>query len=40
VFLAAADAQKAADFLNGGGGEASSFSGGVVGGESLLPVVQ
>jgi antirestriction protein ArdC len=38
VIRAAADAQKAADFLTGGGGEASPFSGGVTGRASLLPV--
>ena len=39
VIRAAADAQRAADFLTGGGGEGSSFSGGVAGRTSLLPVV-
>ncbi|MDD4431843.1 MAG: zincin-like metallopeptidase domain-containing protein, partial [Bacteroidales bacterium] len=39
VIRAAADAQRAADFLTGGGEEVSSFSGGVTGRASLLPVV-
>ena len=39
VTRAAADAQRAADFLTGGGGEGSSILGGVVGRASLLPVV-
>jgi len=39
VIRAAADAQKAADFLTGGGEGASSFLGGATGRDSLLPVV-
>ncbi|NMA09555.1 MAG: hypothetical protein GX932_00800, partial [Methanomicrobiales archaeon] len=39
VIRAAADAQKAVDFLTGGGGETSSFSAGATGRDSLLPVV-
>ena len=39
VIRAAADAQRAADFLTGGGEEGSSFSGGVAGRASLIPVV-
>ena len=39
VIRAAADAQRAADFLTGGGGEGSSFSGGAAGRASLLPAV-
>jgi len=39
VIRAAADAQRATDFLTGGGEEVSSFSGGVAGRASLFPVV-
>jgi len=39
VIRAAADAQRAADFLTGGGEEGTSFSGGVAGRSSLLPAV-
>lgn len=39
VIRATADAQRATDFLTGGGEEAPSFSGGVAGRSSLLPVV-
>ena len=39
VIRAATDAQRAADFLTGGGEGGSSFSGGVAGRASLLPVV-